>query len=249
MADGTSFFVIGGNVLVVGLVVYCAVRFVLFLFITRRGPRLATPQRSVRSAPQHRLSQTMGTPAEKLQSMSHNLTAVDRSEINPGETCAICLGELRLDVERTGRKEDVAAVAAPVKTGTEEGQVVNAEPVVVNAEPVVISPQPDPANAASESRGVRSAENSPNARSAEDARGSSSAQNSRGARSPEAPSHDDVVARGPALQSLRCGHCFHGECIRGWIVHRGAGASCPLCKRELAVRSSANAQGDVADRV
>ena len=34
-----------------------------------------------------------------------------------------------------------------------------------------------------------------------------------------------------ALVSLPCAHVVHAPCIRGWIVHKGATASCPLCKR------------------
>lgn len=43
-----------------------------------------------------------------------------------------------------------------------------------------------------------------------------------------------AVDQGPLLVSLPCGHRFHGECIRSWIVRKGFVASCPLCKRVIA---------------
>eukprot|EP00962_Isochrysis_galbana_P037998 scaffold13389_cov134-Isochrysis_galbana.AAC.3 len=209
MSAGSSFFVIGGNVLVAGLVAYCTVRFVVYLIITRRVPRPVVQHSQEDTGP----PPTMVTPAEILQSMFHNLTAVHRSHVSSGETCAICLGELAHAVERTGVKEE--GVAHAVKTGSDEERVANAGPVIV-------STQLDSAG---------STLSVPGARSAESGRA------------------DDAAANGPALQSLPCGHCFHGECIRGWIVHRGTGVSCPLCKYELVTRSPTAVQEDPADRV
>jgi hypothetical protein len=87
-----------------------------------------------------------------------------------------------------------------------------------NAGHVVVSVQPDCADDASDARKVVSAAVSA------------------------------TVTNGPALQSLLCGRCFHGECIRRWIVHRGAGASCPLCKFEIGVRSPPPATPTPADQ-
>ena len=36
-----------------------------------------------------------------------------------------------------------------------------------------------------------------------------------------------------SILKLPCQHVFHGPCIRGWILHRGMAASCPLCKRAI----------------
>lgn len=33
----------------------------------------------------------------------------------------------------------------------------------------------------------------------------------------------------PCLQ-LKCGHCFHLECIRPWVAKRGVTVSCPVCR-------------------
>eukprot|EP00962_Isochrysis_galbana_P048488 scaffold20252_cov135-Isochrysis_galbana.AAC.3 len=151
--------------------------------------------------------------------MSHNFTAVKRSDISSGDTCSICLGDLDYAVERTCVKKEEAPTPKPepaaddVKTVAEEASDVTS---------VVLSVQLDCVDAASDGRGARSA---------------------------EAVRADDAVADGPALQSLPCGHCFHGHCLRGWIVHRGAGASCPLCKLELGVRSSPAVSESPADRV
>tara|TARA_B110001450_G_scaffold210437_1_gene201655 strand:- start:11 stop:679 length:669 start_codon:yes stop_codon:yes gene_type:complete len=36
------------------------------------------------------------------------------------------------------------------------------------------------------------------------------------------------------LVALPCKHHFHKACISDWIVHKGVGAPCPLCKRLIA---------------
>jgi hypothetical protein len=182
------------------------VRFVLYLVILRRMPRSAAQHSQVGGAT---VPAAISTPAETLQSMSHNLTAVDRAEVCSGETCAICLGELAHDVERSGVRED--GVVAADKTGA-----------AANAGPVIVSPRQGRADSTNGAGGARSA------------------QSARA---------DEAVVNGPAVQSLMCGHHFHGECIRGWIVHRGAGVSCPLCKQELVTQSSPAVQVDPADRV
>eukprot|EP00962_Isochrysis_galbana_P009850 scaffold2731_cov128-Isochrysis_galbana.AAC.3 len=202
-----------GNVVILGFIIGCALRFML----RRLEKRELAIQRALECAAAK--SSNTATAAEILQSMSHNLTAVNMSDISPGESCSICLGDLVDAVERTCVKKEEAPTPTPeptagtVKIGAEEA---------ADAASNVLSVQLDCFDATG------------------DARSSCSA---------EAVRADDAVADGPALQSLPCGHCFHGQCLRGWIVHRGAGASCPLCKLELGVQSSPAVSDSPADRV
>jgi hypothetical protein len=198
------------KVLTIGLLLACMLRFLVQRLTARE---LAIQRlRALESAAGK--ASTRATPAELLESMSHNLTAVHLSDVCSGATCAICLGELANAVERTAVKEHEVAPPPPTPPPTKAAPPATPEPAAVSvkigaehvadAGHVIISVQLDCADAASDARNLASA----------------------------------AVTDGPALQSLMCGHCFHGECIRGWIVHRGAGVSCPLCKLELGVRSS-----------
>jgi hypothetical protein len=191
MSVNLPMIVILVNVLVLGLLVCCTVRFVIKRLIVLE----LAHQQSLEGADK---SSTTDTAAKIWQSMSHNLTAVERCDVSAGTTCAICLGELADAVERTGVKKDETA-----------------RPVVTR----------EPTSLKDESRADKGVGGGLGAASA------------------------PVVANGPALQSLTCGHCFHGECIRGWLVHRGTGASCPLCKLELSVRSPPALPEDPAERV
>jgi hypothetical protein len=180
---------------------------------TTRGAAEAPEQQQDHSASR--------TSAQIMRRVLPILTAVDQTSIGPGETCAICLGELCETVDRSRRDGDAspdAALAAEVCSGDpSRGTAGTAE---------ARSCAPDAGTAAPSSR-IWSAlrVRVPGRRAA--------------ARSPTGA--QDAMANGHGLLALKCGHCFHRQCIRAWIVHRGAAGdncNCPLCKDLILVAES-----------
>jgi hypothetical protein len=219
--------------LVMCLIFFCMVRLVKHLRDRQLAEQLALE--AARTVPKK-----MGTPAEIFQSMCHNLTTVNRCDVSPSETCAICLGELQLDVERACAKAVEARPGlAPADSVPDQAEVKSESEETADAVTVMVPPQLDPADPTGDAPDTRN-------EAAHNIVADGPALQSLMCGHGEA---HNIVADGPALQSLMCGHCFHGECIRGWIVHRGAGASCPLCKCDLAVRAPPAAGQDLADRV
>jgi hypothetical protein len=156
--------------------------------------------RGAGQTPEQQELSTTRSPAEILHGLSPNLTAVDKTSVGCGDTCAICLSELRevVDCSRHGGESSPATTHPAADARSRNSDARTAPPPRRN----------------------RYAMRIPKRRAA----------------TPRPTG--DPIADGPELQALPCGHCFHGQCIRAWIVHRGSAnlnCSCPLCKRDLQV--------------
>lgn len=174
------------------------------------------PSRGAEGRPEQQDRSASRTPAQIMRRLSPHLTAVDKASISPGEACAICLGELREAVDRSCHGGDVSPETA-LAAGAHSGDVSPGEMAAAEARSHASDAPPAPARRVLSALRVRVPGRPAAARSP------------RGARDP--------IADGPGLLALRCGHCFHGQCIRAWIIHRGAAGdscSCPLCKAPLA---------------
>mmetsp|Transcript_14161 Transcript_14161/g.39777 ORF Transcript_14161/g.39777 Transcript_14161/m.39777 type:complete len:204 (-) Transcript_14161:141-752(-) len=122
---------------------------------------------------------------------------VGKHEPEPGETCAICLGELSegiVYIPDHGARTSASSAQPGVELGSTDVSRWRLQRMVARR---LVRQRPGTA------RNVQAS-----------------------------PGNDAPTA------TLPCGHHFHLECIRQWVMHRRAGASCPLCKREIALAAS-----------
>lgn len=166
--------------------------------------------------------------------------AVDASRFGPGDTCAICLGELCAPVDRGGSCYEGATPTSAARAtssanngrGGQAGGSRTAPVVVVQAAP----PDEPAAQSSPETETTAVGESGP----------ASAGAQASGESGPTAPPEDRQrprqrtrrcnrasAAPWPPLVSLQCEHAFHGQCIHEWLAYKGEGATCPLCKQSL----------------
>lgn len=248
-----AILVIGTTCLGVILLISC----VICLTIQRCSENPGPPPPAI---PRHRFTRT---PASHiLQAYNASMIAVDGADV--GDTCAICLGELCEDVEgrldrAKGQRVGLDSVVIEDGSGTSP-----AAPGAGDASPILCASSTGVRN---EIKGVQPADDPAAVVAGVGPRRGSAAQPLhffRGAHSATSGRHAPprlgrpaagavalpsmsvsvaerevavVIASGPRLVSLRCGHVYHGVCVRAWIVHRRHGVACPLCKCELLAKA------------
>mmetsp|Transcript_9732 Transcript_9732/g.13884 ORF Transcript_9732/g.13884 Transcript_9732/m.13884 type:complete len:251 (-) Transcript_9732:581-1333(-) len=235
--DGTIFILVIGSAVLGLSCLTCTVCWLVYICCLARDGRnlpVSEPPARKRSA------------TEIIQRFSLNLRPVNAADIQDDDVCAICLNEL-YDAVAEDTSKDASTVQDDLHSKPTIGSSEQAEGS--RASTYAEQTETTPKACASAAKADREGDDDQSRTACE---GCGSLSTTRTSALPwaeprvAAPWEDTALRRadakltadcalGPGLQSLLCGHRFHGRCIRKWIVLQDSDATCPLCKEKLTV--------------